>query len=97
MFADLERRIDEDLEEIANASAGLFPRIRVRRDGSGDDRDAVSREKLRHVGKAADIEVAVDFRKAKSLREILANLVAIKHFNPRASRLKPPGKRRRYS
>src|SRR5690606_16677003 len=60
LLDDLERAVDEDLDERGLAArADLVADRRVRRDRRGDRDDAVARQHVRDVADAADVGVAV--------------------------------------
>src|SRR5690606_37812025 len=80
-LADLERRVDEDLDEAPLREDG--PRhvavLAVRRDEGGEHDGAGVDEELGHLAGAADVLLAVFGREAEVAVEAVAHVVAVEH------------------
>src|SRR5918997_7055853 len=57
--ANLERGIDEDLDEVDDPAPHLIARLLVGRDGADDNTNPVASEQVRHEADPQDVYVAV--------------------------------------
>jgi hypothetical protein len=80
-FADFERRVDEDFNKIIGADhrTAFVARVPVGADGCTDHKAAVPHNLRRDKSYPADIQIAVCFAEAKSLRKMRPHHVAVEH------------------
>ena len=80
LLGDVERRVDEDLDELARRRAARGPSRRSARNGemNDDQHDQAGVDhQLRHLGDAADVLDAVGVGEAEVLVEAVADVVAV--------------------
>ena len=79
LLDDVERRVDEDLEELAGADQlARHPPLRAERRDEGDEHDQPGvDEELRRLGDAADVLDAVGVGEAEVAVEAVADVVAV--------------------
>src|SRR5262245_45689466 len=83
---DVERALDEHLDEIPDPAAVLVPDLAEGRDGGADGHHPVPGEEMADVPDAADVGVAVLPREPQSLGQVLAHLVAVEDLDVAAPR-----------
>src|SRR3990172_7262982 len=76
--------LDVDLDEVANLGAHLVANAAVRRDGGGDDGDAVAAQQVGDEADAQDVGVAVLLAEAQTLAQVGAHHVPVQRLHLQA-------------
>ncbi len=97
LLADLDRRVDVDLDEPVDGRPDLVAHRAVRRDRRRHRHDPVAGQQRRDPPDAADVRVPIGLREPESRRQVLAHLVAVEQLDAMPTPAQLVRRRRRRS
>src|SRR5579864_8519267 len=77
LFANVDRRIDVDLDKISRVATYFVPHSTIWRDGRYQHDDAIPAQQVSYKADAADIFVAVLLAETEVLPQVLAKYVSV--------------------